>query len=55
MKKSLIQKNFVEIFVDGSRKISVIHISKLVKFIKFCIKKKLSVIYNILDYTISTN
>ena len=55
MKKSLIQKNFVEIFGDGTRKISIIHISKLVKYINFCIKKKLSGIYNISDYTISTN
>lgn len=55
MKRSLIQKNFIEIFGDGSRKISIIHISKLFKYIILGIKKKLSGVYNISDYTISTN
>lgn len=55
MKKSLIQKNFVEIFGDGSRKISVIHVSKVFKYINLSIKKKLRGVYNISDFTISIN
>ena len=55
MKNSIKRKNFIEIFGNGKRKISIVHIDKLIKYILLTLKKNISGTFNVADYTISLN
>ena len=53
MKKSLRQRNFIEIFGDGKRVINLIHIKSLIKYTLLFSKKKSSGVFNVSDYSIN--
>ena len=52
MKKSLRQRNLIEIYGDGKRVINLVHIKSLIKYILLFSKKKSSGVFNVSDYSI---
>lgn len=52
MKKTLIKKNFIEIYGNGNRIINLIHVQSLIKYILLISKKNLNGIFNLCDYSI---
>lgn len=55
MRDSIKKKNCIIIFGNGKRKISIVHIDKLIKYIFLTLKKNISGTFNVADYNISLN
>lgn len=55
IKRDISNKNIIEIFGNGKRILNLIHIKKLIRYVKFATKSELHGIYNIGDYSLSLN